>query len=98
MAYPGTDVFLIAFSVIEPSSFTNARKKVTSLLIKWYPEIESAVPGAVKVFVGNKIDLRDQATKNAKDPKSAPITKETAKAVIENELRCKYVECSALTR
>ena len=29
LAYPGTDVFLIAFSVIEPSSFTNARKKVT---------------------------------------------------------------------
>lgn len=28
LAYPGTDVFLIAFSVIEPSSFTNARKKV----------------------------------------------------------------------
>jgi GTPase SAR1 family protein len=28
LAYPGTDVFLIAFSVVEPSSFNNARKKV----------------------------------------------------------------------
>lgn len=49
------------------------------------------MPTAVKIFVGNKVDLRDQATKNAKDPKSAPITKETAKAVFENELKCKYL-------
>lgn len=56
------------------------------------------MPAAIKIFVGNKVDLREQATRNAKDPKTAPITKETAKTVIENELKCKYVECSALTR
>jgi GTPase SAR1 family protein len=28
LAYPNCDVFLIVFSVIEPSSFVNARKKV----------------------------------------------------------------------
>lgn len=56
------------------------------------------VPSAIKIFVGNKVDLREQATKNAKDPKSAPITKETARTVFENELKCKYLECSALTR
>ncbi len=50
------------------------------------------------MFVGNKIDLRDSATKNATNPKNAPIAKETAKSVIEGELQCKYVECSALTR
>ena len=54
LAYPGTDVFLIAFSVVEPTSFTNARKK-------WYPEIQAVVPEAVKIFVGNKIDLRESA-------------------------------------
>ena len=48
--------------------------------------------------MGNKIDLRESATKAAKDPKSAPITRETAKAVIEGELKCQYFECSALTR
>ena len=31
LAYPNCDVFLIVFSVVEPSSFVNARKKVTSL-------------------------------------------------------------------
>jgi GTPase SAR1 family protein len=33
LAYPGTDVFLIAFSVVEPSSFNNARKKVQKYLL-----------------------------------------------------------------
>jgi GTPase SAR1 family protein len=56
------------------------------------------VPSAIKIFVGNKVDLREQATRSASDPKTAPITRETAKAVIENELKCKYLECSALTR
>lgn len=67
-------------------------------MTQWYPEIENVVPTAIKIFVGNKIDLRESATKAAKDPKSAPITRETAKSVIENELKCRYVECSALTR
>lgn len=31
LAYPGTDVFLITFSVIDPSSFTNAKKKVRDI-------------------------------------------------------------------
>ena len=84
LAYPGTDVFLIAFSVIEPSSFTNARKKVKASNTQWYPEIEAVVPGAIKIFVGNKTDLRESEAKSAKDPKSSPIAGETAKALIEN--------------
>jgi GTPase SAR1 family protein len=28
LAYPGADIFLITFSVVEPSSFDNALKKV----------------------------------------------------------------------
>jgi GTPase SAR1 family protein len=66
--------------------------------MKWYPEFLNVVPSAIKIFVGNKIDLREQAAKHAKDSKSAPIARDTARAVIENELKCKYVECSALTR
>jgi small GTP-binding protein len=31
LAYPNCDVFIIVFSVVEPSSFVNARKKVLSL-------------------------------------------------------------------
>lgn len=56
------------------------------------------MPGAVKIFVGNKIDLREQVKQMSEDVKTMPIYKETAKAVFEQELKCKYLECSALTR
>jgi Ras-related C3 botulinum toxin substrate 1 len=51
-----------------------------------------------KIFVGNKIDLRDEYAVMKKDPKDAPIMKETARKVIEDEFKCKYMECSALTQ
>lgn len=52
LAYPGTDVFLIIFSVIDRDSFINATKK-------WFPEVEECEPKGLKIFLGNKIDLRD---------------------------------------
>lgn len=42
--------------------------------------------------------MREEAQKNSTDPKTAPITKETAKKIVEEELKCKYLECSALTQ
>lgn len=49
-----------------------------------------------KIFVGNKIDLRPANAKN--DIKNGPITKEYAERVIDDELKCRYMECSALTQ
>jgi GTPase SAR1 family protein len=51
-----------------------------------------------KIFIGNKVDLRDSARGENRDPKNAPIEKETAKRIIEDEFKCKYFECSALSR
>ena len=48
--------------------------------------------------MGNKIDLREEAEKTNKDPKTAPIARETARKIIEEEMKCKYIECSALTQ
>lgn len=51
-----------------------------------------------KIFIGNKIDLREEFAAKKKDPKEAPISKETARKIIEEEFQCKYMECSALTQ
>jgi GTPase SAR1 family protein len=51
-----------------------------------------------KIFVGNKIDLRGEYLAMKKDKKNATISKETAQKVIEEELKCRYMECSALTK
>jgi len=52
-----------------------------------------------KIFVGNKIDQRQEYAEINKDPKKAPIVAETArKFVEENYPECRYLECSALTQ
>jgi GTPase SAR1 family protein len=51
-----------------------------------------------KIFIGNKIDMRDEYAIMKKDPKEAPIMRETARKIIEEEFQCKYMECSALTQ
>ena len=38
LSYPQTDVFLVCFSIISPSSFENVRSK-------WHPEITHHAPG-----------------------------------------------------
>ncbi|KAH8009702.1 hypothetical protein HPB51_019013 [Rhipicephalus microplus] len=50
LSYPQTDVFLICFSVVSPSSFEN----VTS---KWFPEIKHHCPDAPIILVASKEDF-----------------------------------------
>ena len=60
--------------------------------------MQNLVPNTLKIFVGNKIDLRSEYRNKNKNPKDAPIERETAKRVIEDETHCRYFECSALTQ
>lgn len=73
-------------------------KKYNLAYLKWYPELNDTCPNVPKIFIGNKIDLRNEARAKNKDPKNAPIEKETAKRIIEEEFKCRYFECSALTQ
>lgn len=66
--------------------------------MQWYPELQDNVGSVPKIFVGNKIDLREEYKLSNKDPKTAPILKETARKIIEEQFQCKYMECSALTQ
>jgi len=62
LSYPETDVFLLCFSVVSPSSFDNIKSK-------WYPEVSHHCPEAKIMLVGTKIDLReDKATIEALKP------------------------------
>ena len=45
MSYTSTDVFIICFSVMEPSSFSNVEEK-------WSPEIKQYMPNVPWVLVG----------------------------------------------
>eukprot|EP00026_Physarum_polycephalum_P006344 Phypoly_transcript_06386.p1 GENE.Phypoly_transcript_06386~~Phypoly_transcript_06386.p1 ORF type:complete len:559 (+),score=85.81 Phypoly_transcript_06386:102-1778(+) len=93
LGYPGTDVFIICFSLISPSSFAN----VTA---KWIPEITHHVPGVPFMICGNKQDLKeDKATLERLAEKGMkPIaTADGIKMAKANHAKA-YVECSALTQ
>lgn len=48
LSYTGADIFLLVFSVVDPSSFENVRAK-------WYPETTHHVPNALRMVVGLKV-------------------------------------------
>merc|ERR1712092_71786 len=93
LSYPQTDVFLVCYSVVSPSSYENVKEK-------WVPEISHHCQKTPFLLVGTQIDLRDDAAtidKSAKN-KQKPISIEQGEK-LQKELRAvKYVECSALTQ
>ena len=54
LSYPMTDVFLVCFSVVSPTSYEN-------VAAKWIPELRHHAPTAPIILVGTKTDLREDA-------------------------------------
>ncbi|XP_057689813.1 cell division cycle 42, like isoform X1 [Corythoichthys intestinalis] len=93
LSYPQTDVFLVCFSVVSPSSFENVKEK-------WVPEISHHCPRTPFLLVGTQVDLREDSNtieKLAKN-KQRPLYPESAEKLARELRAVKYVECSALTQ
>merc|ERR1712212_1089008 len=86
LSYPETDVFLVCFSTISPSSMKNVS-------LKWVPEIQEAFKKVPVVLVGTKIDLR--ADKEFAD---TAVSTEKGHALAKEVGAAAYCECSALTQ
>ncbi|UJR36014.1 hypothetical protein I4U23_028753 [Adineta vaga] len=93
LSYNSTDIVLICFSVVSPSSFGNVREK-------WAPEISHYCPKTPFLLVGTQIDLRDDAATIAKLQKSneKPITQKQGQKLAQTIKAVQYVECSARTQ
>jgi Ras-related C3 botulinum toxin substrate 1 len=93
LSYPQTDVFLVCFSVISPSSYDNVRTK-------WHPEISHHAPGVPFLLVGTKIDLRDDDEQVARlrEKHLEPISEARGNQLASQLGAKKYLECSALTQ
>ncbi|KAK2556379.1 Cell division control protein 42-like protein [Acropora cervicornis] len=93
LSYPQTDVFLVCFSVVSPSSFENVKEK-------WVPEITHHCPKTPFLLVGTQVDLRDDAgtVEKLSKNKQKPISVENAEKLVRELKGVKYVECSALTQ
>jgi len=93
LSYPQTDVFLVCFSVVNPSSYENVKEK-------WVPEILHHCQKTPFLLVGTQVDLREDTNtldKLAKN-KLKPITPEQGEKLSKELKAVKYVECSALTQ
>lgn len=102
LCYPETNIFLICFSLIQPSSAEN-------VIAKWGPELMHFTGGDAEIpvmVVGTKMDLRDDeatirnlAGKNQKPLQYADglrIAKDLSARVVHQPVQ--YFECSALTQ
>jgi len=93
LSYPQTDVFLLCFSIIAPSSFENVSAK-------WHPEVSHHCPNTPIILVGTKLDLREdrETLDRLRAKMMAPITYEQGMAKAKEIGAIKYMECSALTQ
>jgi Ras-related C3 botulinum toxin substrate 1 len=92
LSYPQTDVFLVAFSIVNPASFENVRAK-------WHPEVSHHCPSTPIILVGTKVDLREDPStvEKLQAKKQSPITYEGALQMANEISASKYMECSAIT-
>jgi len=93
LSYPQTDVFLVCFSVVVPSSYENVRDK-------WVPEIAHHCAKTPFLLVGTQLDLRDdpqQLEKMSKN-KQKPVQLQDGEKMAKELKAVKYLECSALTQ
>ena len=92
LTYPETDVFVICFSLVSPSSFENIENF-------WIPEIKQHCPDTPFILVGLKSDLRDDFEQNADELKSrglSPIQTSNGKNLMAKIKASDYIECSSL--
>lgn len=93
LCYPDSDVFLLCFSVINPTSFQNISEK-------WLPEIRRFCPEAPLILVGTQSDRRRDARQLQELAQygQAPVSQTQARCLARRINAATYVETSALTQ
>ncbi|KAI8057666.1 GTP-binding protein rho2, variant [Syncephalis plumigaleata] len=89
MAYPHSNVILIAYAIDTPDSLDN----VTS---KWIDEVRRECPGCPVILVGCKRDLREERLSRG-EPIDQFVTVEQGAEIAKQIGAKRHIECSALT-
>lgn len=91
LSYPGSDIVLLCFSLVNKASYEAVRDK-------WAPEVHHYVPDIPHVLVGLKADLRDAGEKDPNTGKHQPISTEQGEAMKAEIGAVHYAEVSAKTK
>jgi len=90
MSYDNADIFLLFFSIINPTSFENVKEK-------WFPEIRQYGATTPLLLVGTKVDKRTdpETLEKLKLAKQEPVSTSHGKRLAKEIGATKYLECSA---
>jgi small GTP-binding protein len=93
LAYPGTHVFLICFSLVSRSSFENVASH-------WIKEVKNFSKEVPFVLCGTKMDMKEDpaALKALEEKEERPIAREEGERMAKNLGAHAYVECSGKTQ
>jgi small GTP-binding protein len=93
LSYPDTDVFLVCFSIVSPTSFKNVKSK-------WIKDLGDFKKNVPIILVGTKLDLREdeEEIKNLLKKEQNPISKDEGIKLAEEIGAVVYMECSAKTQ
>lgn len=93
LCYPETDVFLICFSVVCPSSYH-------SVSTRWFDEVKKYCPNVPVIIVGTKCDLRSDVRLMLQLARygQSPISTKQGNELAKNLGAVCYVETSSLTQ
>ena len=91
LSYTNTDVFLVCFSVVDPTSLANVQSK-------WLVELKQYIKEPVVILVGTKTDLREDEAKlqELAQQGQKPVTAQEAKQKAAEIKAVGYLECSAM--
>jgi small GTP-binding protein len=93
LSYPLTEVFLLCFSTVMPSSFYNIKDK-------WVPEINFHNSKTPYILVGLQSDLKDNpmVIERLRTENEIPIDVHKGEKLAKAIGALKYIECSAFTQ
>lgn len=87
--YPGTDIFVVCFSVVRPESLQNVEDV-------WLPEIRAHAPHTPFILVGTQADLRevDEILVMLREKGQQPVSAAQGSGVARRLGAACYIECS----
>ncbi|XP_067943537.1 uncharacterized protein [Watersipora subatra] len=93
LCYPNTDVFLLCYSVVSPTSYHNITEK-------WLSELKEHAPNVPVILVGTQTDLRNdvRVLVELHQYKESPVTPAMGERLAAEIGAVSYIECSSLTQ
>jgi len=90
ISYKATDVYLVFFSVVNPTSFENVKDH-------WIHEVREHSPDVPFFLIGTQVDQREEKTvlKTLNDRKEKPISEKEARKLAKDIGAVNYIEISA---